>query len=768
MAVSRAPLTAQPIAEPLTYHGRLRQIELAVPRLTAPIRVDGTLDEASWGQAALLTGFSQFSPVDGVAAADSTEVLVTYSDHEIFFGIRAFEPHSEVVANQADRDRIFSDDHVLFFLDTFNDRRRALLFGVNAFGNQTDGTFLDGTGDDLNPDFQWESKGRLTDSGYEVEIRIPFKSIRFQQEESQHWGVNVMRRVKHSGHEQTWTPVARGAQSFLAQSGTFQHLTDLKRGLVLDVNPVMTARTTGARSAAGTQDWRYTREDPEFSGNVKWGVTPNLSLNATVNPDFSQVEADVGQVVYDPRSAISYPEKRPFFLEANENFQVGNALIYTRRIVAPDFAAKLTGKLGGLNVGLLSAIDDESVVPGSGRSPIYNVLRLRRDLGTNSNVGLVYTDRVHDDTFNRVAGLDSRMLIGSRYVFNGQVAASFTGADGVGAQGRPLFDVVVTRTGRETGFNFVLEGIHPEFVAASGFIPRPGIAHANFTPRRTFFPQNSVFESITLTPILDGTWDWDRFTRGTEPNDIKVNSSTSAVLRGGWRTTLYTWTETFKYPHQLFANAFVERRAPDGTVQDTVPYSGTDRLTNLGAFVSFGTPQWRTLSASGEIVGGQDVNFDEWSSAYILFTTLNAEWRPTERVRVNGRYLAQRYYRKSDGSPVRHRAIPRLRIEYQVARPVFFRFVGQHDATSIDALRDDSRTEDPMLLRNADGSFRRASAVERSGFRADWLFSYQPNPGTVFFAGYGTSLASDEFFTPRDLVRTSDGFFIKASYLLRM
>jgi len=241
-------------------------------------------------------------------------------------------------------------------------------------------------------------------------------------------------------------------------------------------------------------------------------------------------------------------------------------------------------------------VDDESVVPGGTRNPVYNLLRLRRDLGSNSNIGIVYTDRMHGDAFNRVVGADTRLLVGSRYVFNGQVATSFTGGNGIGAQGRPLFDFVFSQTGRTSGFNLTVEGIHPEFVAASGFIPRPGIAHANFTPRRTFFPQNSVFESISFTPILDGTWDWDRFTRGTEPNDIKVNTRTSAVLRGGWSASVYTWTETFKYPARLFANAFVEHRTDDGAVLDTVPYVGTDRLTNIGGFVAVGTPQWRTLS----------------------------------------------------------------------------------------------------------------------------------------------------------------------------
>ncbi|MGH7553117.1 MAG: carbohydrate binding family 9 domain-containing protein [Longimicrobiales bacterium] len=765
-AAGRQAESSVSLADP--YHGRLHQLDVPIPKSDASIRIDGVLNEAAWHGAAILTGFSQYQPVDGQAADDSTEVLVMYSDDAMLFGIRAFEPHGEVVVTLADRDRLDSNDHVQLLLDTFNDRRRALLFSVNALGVQSDGTFTDGAGTDLNPDFLFESKGRVTAYGYEVEVRIPFKSIRYQQTAVQSWGVQVLRRVMHSGHEQTWTPAERGQPSFLAQSGTFVGLTELRRGLVLDVNPVMTAHATGAPAAVGDGAWRYDRQDPEFGGTARWGVTPNLALSGTINPDFSQVEADVGQVVVDPRRALSFPEKRPFFLESSENFQVPNSLIYTRSIVAPEAAAKLIGKVGDFNVGVLSAVDDESLVADGTDHPIFNIVRLRRDLGEQSNFGLVYTDRMYGGDYSRLIGADTRMLLGTRYVLNAQLASSFTATSGATSHWKPLFDLALSRTGRETGFTFGVEGIHPEFRAASGFISRHGIAHANFTPRRTFFPENSVFESITFTPIVDGTWEWDRFIAGTFPNDFKLNTSTTALLRGGWQASLYTWTESFKYSPQLYKDYFIERRAADGAVLDTVPYVGTDRLPNYGGMLSVGTPQWRQFSGSIQVIAGHDDNFDEWSSAWISFVTLHADWRPTDRLRVSGRYLEQRFHRASDGSLVRLHTVPRIKLEYQLSRPIFFRFVGQYDALKVDALRDDSRTNDPILIRQADGTFSRAAAEERGGLRADWLFSYQPNPGTVVFAGYGASLGGDEFFRPSVLTRTSDGFFIKLSYLFRM
>lgn len=743
------------------HHGRAGETSVAAPRIQAAVIVDGQLGEPAWQGAAVLTGFSQYNPVDRLPAADSTEVLVAYDDNAIYFGIRAFESHGDVVATLADRDKIASNDHIEIYLDTFDDRRRALLFGVNAFGNQSDGTFVEGAGVDRSPDFLFESKGRLTDFGYEVEIRIPFKNIRYERKPTQQWGIQVLRRVMHSGVEDTWTATERGATSFLEQSGRLVELTNLRRGLVMDVNPTMIATSPGGPRSDTDPRWRYQEPKPEFGGLLRWGVTPNVSLTATANPDFSQVESDVGQTIFDPRQGIAFPERRPFFLEANENFQVPNGLIFSRRIIDPVGAVKLSGKVGGSNIGFLSAIDEG----GDAADPTFNILRLRRDIGPGSTLGMVYTDRVQGGAYNRVAAVDTRLLLGSRYVLSGQVGSSFTRAGERQSDGRPLFDVSLVQTGRERGFTALLKGFHPEFETASGFIPRTGIVRAVFQPRRTWFPSGSIFQSISFSPISDNTWEWDRFTRGTEPNDIKLNTSTTAVLRGGWNATFYTWTETFKYPAFLYTDYFIERRDGSGTPIDTVPYVGTDRLTNLGVNVRLATPQWQRFSAAVDVSGGQDDNFDEWSSAWILYSTVELEWRPTEKLRVNGRFLEQRVNRKSDGSLVRLRSIPRLRLEYQMTRAVFIRFVGQYDGLRVDELRDDSRTDDQILIRTATG-FRRATPIDRGGLRADWLFSYQPNPGTVLFLGYGANVGSAEF-RPSDLQRTSDGFFVKLSYLFR-
>jgi len=342
------------------------------------------LNEPEWDQAALLTGFSQFHPVDGRPSVDSTHVLVWYAPTGIHFGIRAYETHGDVRATLADRDKISSDDHILLILDTFDDQRQAIVIAANALGSQADGivvssgggrrSFSSGGGSssslfrtDLNPDYVFESGGRITAFGYEVEIFVPFKSLRYQSKRVQNWGFNVVRNVQHSGYSHSWAPVLRSNASFLAQSGKLTGLTNLKRGLVLDLNPEITNVVEGA--SVGNK-WEY--ETPTFDvddlgGNLRWGITNNLTVNATVNPDFSQVEADVAQNQFDPRRALFFPEKRPFFIDGIEYFSMPQNLIYTRRLTQPISAIKMTGKISGTSIGFLSGIE-KKVHPSRGRS----------------------------------------------------------------------------------------------------------------------------------------------------------------------------------------------------------------------------------------------------------------------------------------------------------------------------------------------------------------------------------------------------------------
>src|SRR5688500_18524755 len=204
------PLAAGSATTTRTYDGRSGSLDAEPPRIDQSIEVDGHLNEGVWSQAAVLSGFSRYAPVDGAPAEHSTDVLVWYSPTAMHFGIRATAPPGSVRATLADRDRIQSDDHVIIFLSTYNDGRQALVFGVNPLGIQLDGALAEGTRGsgggfsglttgretpDLSPDYVFQSKGRVTGSGYDVEVRIPFKSLRYQSQPSQDWGIHVTRVV---------------------------------------------------------------------------------------------------------------------------------------------------------------------------------------------------------------------------------------------------------------------------------------------------------------------------------------------------------------------------------------------------------------------------------------------------------------------------------------------------------------------------------------------------------------------------------------------
>jgi hypothetical protein len=773
------------------YNARRGEIHARPPRIEAAAKVDGVLDEPAWRRAAMLNGFSQLSPVDGVPAADSTEVLVWYSPTAIYFGIKAFESHGEAHATLADRDHIDADDNVQIVLSTFDDGRQALVFGVNPLGVQMDGTMAEITGGsggfgngvtarpsaDLSQDFVFESKGRLTPWGYEVEIRIPFKSLKYQEAPEQRWGVNVIRDVRHSGFEDTWTPVRLAASGFLSQEGTLDGLHDLHRGLVVDLNPELTQQTAGAPDAASPgAPWRYDAGAPKLGGNARWGITNNLTLNATARPDFSQVESDAGQVAFDPREALYFPEKRPFFLDGLDAFATPSNLVYTRQIQQPALAAKLTGKLSGTNIAFLSALDDRTTslaydpaTGRGGRNPLFDILRLQRDLGTQSHVGMTLTDKEDADYSNRVADVDGRVVLTPQYTLEFQSAASRT-ADSTGVRTAPLWGARLRRNGRRYGATYLFSGFDTAFVAGAGFISRKGIANLDVNQRFTWFAERGhVLESVTFNPVYDLTWKYAYLMHGRDAIEKKLHFNLNFGLRDGWSAGGALLLETFGYDPQLYQGIYVAR--PPALGGDTVPFTGTPRIPNRDWVFTLSTPDWQTFNANVMYIWGHDEDFDEWASSVIQYVNVSALIRPTDKLRVSPSFQLQSYGRASDNSWVRGIRITRVKTEYQIARPLFFRIVGQYTTTNVLALVDESRTGGALLTRSADGSYAPIGASRGNDFRVDLLLSYTPSPGTVFYAGYGSSYAPDAL-TVNQLTETrfrqNDAFFVKATYLFRM
>jgi hypothetical protein len=760
------------------YDGRANRVHIDVPRIDTVVNIDGSLDEPVWHRAARLNGFSQYQPVDGRPAVEPTEVLVWYAPDAIYFGIRARELHGNVVrATHANRDNIDSEDQIQILLDTDNSRQIAFLFGVNPYGVQQDGTrsaqFAGGAGGasatgggfrninplegsvDLNPDYFFESKGRLVDGGYEVEMRIPFKSLRYQDARVQSWGLHILRRVQHSGFQDTWAPAIRANANFLAQSGTLDGLHDLRRGLVLEATPTMTAHADRSPALGNGRDYQ---KKADIGGDIRWGIRQNLTLNGTINPDFSQVEADIGQVLLNERFALFYPEKRPFFLDGLELFDSPNQLIYTRQIVAPKGGVKLTGKLAGLNIASILAADDKQYSWTGAHSPLFGVSRLRYDFGSNNTLGGVLTAREDGADFSRVAGADFRFYHSKLYFAQFQAAQSWTDSSRNRLNGS-LLQGDWDRTGRAWGFHYTLRSLGPDFRAASGFVNRTGIIETRAFNRLTAYgAQGALVQTYSTFFGLDRIWNNAGAGHGLAESTESITPT--ATIRGGWQLSGALTHSYFAFDSSLYANLTVQQSA--GAVVDTSAFvvPGAEK-NEIGGSLSLRTPTYRHFGGTASITRGQVPIFREAAPGNSSRIDAALDLRPTNAVRSSLQFSRLTIARKGDGSRFSSETIPRVKIEYQVSPPIFLRVVGQYAARSRSSLRD--RNGDPILVNGV-----LDTGETTNEFSTDWLFSYRPVPGTLVYLGYGSTLDEPREFRFQNLQRTRDGFFGKISYLFRL
>ena len=751
------------------FNGRTSPLNVNAPRLAEKVVVDGRLDEAAWQRASILTGFSTYNPVDGRAAQDSTEVRLWYAADAIYVGIRAWALPGTVRATLAERDRIQNDDWIALHLDTFNDHRRSFVFVVNPLGVQADGMRSEqspGPGIsksslqaiDLSQDYVWQSAGHVLEDGYEVEIRIPFKSIRFQTGSSQDWGLQIVRQTQRTGFQDTWTPTSKSNQSFLAQEGFLRGMTGMERGLVLDLTPSFTTITSGTPKS---DKWHYgVRNDA--GADVRWGVTPNFTLNATANPDFSQIETDVGQIPGDVRFASFYPELRPFFLEGSEQFDAPNKLVNTRSIVQPIGAIKLTGKIPRTDVGVLSAVDAASSSSDGKSHPIFNIVRLRRDIGDQGTAGLVFTDRTEGGQYNRVAGFDSRLQFAKLYSAEFRLAGSITHNDST--QRGALWEVNQGRSGRGYGNRFSLQGFSPGFKTQSGFVNRVDFVKGQMNQRFTSFGTKGGWWD-QRQHFLTGTalWTYNDFSRSRRPLELQLTLDNSLQMRGGWRVSVTPELQRTAFDARRYANVYT---VPNGGRDTTVFTPGVAQGT-IDVALRVNTPQWREVGASIAVTAGTKPEFFETSTVRRRDVEATVDFRPTPQVRVGTLILYQRLVRERDGSEFSSQIVPRLRLEYQFSRALFLRFVGQLESRQRSALRD-PQSEQALLRRNTNGSYALQGATKSLLGRVDWLVSYLPSPGTVAYVGYGSALDASETMRPNELKRTSDGAFVKFSYLYRV
>jgi len=728
-----------------------------IPRIDTAITVDGVLDEPVWSQAARLDGFHQYRPVDGRMAEEETVVLVWYSETAIHFGIiaRDRDPAS-IRATFTDRDKIGGEDRVRLYLDTFNDRRRAAFFGVNGLGVQEDGLrsetgtsagSLFGGQDDLNVDYLWDSKGRRTEQGYEVEVRIPFKSLQYAGSGPQEWGFNATRYVQRSGFEDTWTDVRRANSSFLAQEGTLTGLEGMKRGLVFEAQPFVTAAWNGSRDDTGT----YSYDDPEPSAGVNLQLaTTTMAFDATVNPDFSQVESDVALITVNERFDLFIPEKRPFFLKGIDLFSTPGNLIYTRRIADPYGGAKVTGKVGRNSIAYLGAVDDYPELDDAW----FNILRFRRDVGENSVVGLTYTDRIQGGAYNRLLEGDAKIVFAKLYFVEAQYGQSWTSLDdGSGTLTDPIWKLTFDRTGRAWGFNYTINGIGTDFIAGSGFVPRRDVVTAHIFNRFSFYgAKDATLENFTVFFGPSWIYRYQNFLDNS-PDEGTQEGNFQFQLRGGWQLSAKaTRAFTTFYPEDYL----LLETAPG------VPYMPASGMDNIySGRLSITTPTYQMFNATTSWEFGEAPLYAEGSEGTGNNWNATVNLRPSKVLRLEGRVSYARLNRASDGSEYANSVIPRFKVEYQPSVPLFFRVITEYQSTRRSELRD-PLTGEVLLI----GGVESAPSANHA-LRFDVLASYEPSPGTVAFLGYGSANTTVDAFDFSSLERQADGFFLKLAYLFR-
>jgi hypothetical protein len=423
--------------------------QMTAARLTGTVTLDGDLSDEAWTAAAPATGFVQADPREGDAASEATEVRVLFDDEYLYIGAHCLDTDpSGIVINEIRKD--FSgreQDTFEVLLDTFGDRRNGFVFATNAEGAKADTQIAnEGRDVNINWDAVWWVAARKTADGWSAEFRIPFKTLRFQSGEGRLWGINFSRRVRRKNEISYWSPVSRAYTIYRASSeGDLTGLPSLQPGRNLRVKPFVLGR--GVRPVGGDDFDR----DAKAGVDVKLGVTPSLTLDVTINPDFAQAEADEQQVNLTQFS-LFYPEKREFFLENSGIFYFGDIprntrsvtrfrppeedllLFFSRRIgltdggeVDPLYGGlRLTGRVGRFGVGAMTMQSKSDDIGGGDN---YTVLRVRRDMLASSDIGAIVLSRQPSgsrDDFNRVAGVDANFRFFRNLSINSFAARSDT------------------------------------------------------------------------------------------------------------------------------------------------------------------------------------------------------------------------------------------------------------------------------------------------------------------------------------------------------
>lgn len=727
-ALVAGPLTARPQeGKPAAPPD---QLPVQVSRATSPIKIDGALDEAAWSAAAVIELATETRPAENQPAPVKTECLVTYDDDNLYVAFRAHDPDpSQIRAHLSDRDNAYSDDFVGIVLDPFNDERRAFEFFVNPLGIQMD-LFNDGVSnyEDDSWDALWWTEGRITESGYVVEMAIPFSSLRFPRSlEAQTWGFDALRFYpRDQRHRLASQPMDRNVSCYLCQISKMTGFAGVTPGRNIELDPTVTAVRTDVREGSASSPLTEGDVESDLGLTGKWGITPNLTLNAAINPDFSQVEADAAQLDINTTFALFFPEKRPFFLEGADFFRTPFDAVFTRNVSDPSWGVKLSGKEGKNAMGVFVAQDDRTdiLIPGSESSRAVSldvestdaVLRYRRDLGTHSALGFLLTSRDGDGYSNHLAGLDGLYRVGDSSSFRAQYLRSQT-EDSIafgraaGAQDDQAFMLGYDYNSRNWRGYARYEDVGDLFRADMGFMPQVDYTFKLARIERLWYPKAEQWTQVSVGS------DWEE----------RKDQAGRLLER-----ELEFWLN-INGPRQSFLSL-------DGGTRDRVFRGVTFDQTFWNLYGEIEPTGDLYLSVSGKL--GDQVDFANTRAGKVRQVEPSIRYLPGRHVRIRLSHLLQQLDVK--GGQLFEANLSQLTLIYQFNVRMFVRLITQYT----DIQRDPGLYTFPV------------DAKTEELFN-QLLFSYKLNPQTVLFAGYSDNAFGDERI---DLTRSDRTFFLKLGY----
>ena len=695
-------------------------------RTTQPPIIDGRLDDAAWRDAVLITDFTQTNPVEGAPPTERTEVRIAYDADHLYFAFYAhYTDPSQMRANRADRDGFWRDDWIAVMFDPFLDQQRAYRFSVNAYGIQGDAIIRGGRsmrgppggGGDYSWDALFETGGAIVRDGWTAEMAIPFKSLRYPSRgDGEHrWGFQITRTLQTKDETLVWAPMTRAVAGVLTQMGTLGGLRGLSVSRNLEFLPTATAIQLGRLTDTG-----YVEDDtqPDFGFNMKYGVTSNLTADFTLNPDFSQIEADRPQIETNQRYALFFPELRPFFLEGQEIFRTPGRtnLVHTKTIVDPQIGAKLTGKTGNTTLGVLVANDaapgkfDDSSQPGFGETANFVIGRARYDLYSQSYIGAIMTDREFLDSYSRVAGVDGRFRLGQTHRAQFlAVTSSHRDLDGIAGSG-PMFNAEIRRDSRHLSYSLDFNSIDPDFRTDAGFVRRVDMQQLDADVEYEWWPESWL---ISWGPQF-------RYRRNVDHSGILQDEDFRADM-------------SLRFARNIFFRADAQREMErfQGIDFHKTRFSMRNGINTSRRFSLFYGIDW-----------GEQIRFVENPFLGRMFDyNLSLTLLPTSRLNSQFRLDTARFADMHTGELVFDVKILRSFTTYQFT--------------------------DRLLVRNI---LEHNTGNGKVGINL--LFTYRVNAGTAFYIGYDDRLQEGiyldrERFYNRDLQRQQRAFFTKLQYLFR-